>query len=215
MVPFFTSLFLFFGWFGGGGNNTSAPQPRSQTTDKVIVVQVDVQYPTQADKCYLTTFDKKKVEIAVKTDDTLNSLQDFIYEEDPIEGPGCFMPQMKLIFQNSTYVVSLYCTSVLKYKNSAPFIPSSLKLKNDLEITESVLAYLKKLHRRYFGVPANPGPNVCQRFLKSEPLNTGDSNDDLPDDDDGVDKELEKDAHDNNGWFDPKVEPEEPIKTPD
>ena len=205
----FTSILLSGLLLSGGGG----PPVQTQQTEKVIVVQLDVQFPEQAGKCYTSSFDKKKIELAVEFDDTINFLPDFVYEEDPIEGPGCFMPQMKLIFQDYTYVLSLYCTSVLKYKNSAPFVASSSKMENDLEITESVLVYLKKLHRRYFGIPVQVTPTVCQRFLKAEPLD--DDKDDIIFDDDNEDDnvDLEKDVNDNQGMFDTHSRPDEdPIK---
>ena len=202
------SLFTFLLWGGNG-----SPAPAIVATEKVIVVQLDVQFPAQSEKCYTSSFDKKKIELNVAFDDTINFLPDFIFEEDAIEGPDCFMPQMKLIFKDYTYVVSLYCTSVLKYKNSAPYIPSASKLSNDLEITESVLTYLKKLHSKYFGLPINLTPAVCQRFLKtSSLLDEKDDDIDLGDEEEDDNSDLEKDVHDNQGLFDNESDPGDGIE---
>ncbi len=172
---------------------------------KVILVDLKVKTPADAPKCYGNTFDAKRVELSLDIDDPLNTLEDFAMSEDPLEGPDCFMPELKVIFREYTYVFSMYCTSVKKYGNSAPYIPSAKGLRPDIEMTESVVELLDELRKKYFGSTVDPKiAAVFNKPIKLEDEKIDDS--DLYKDDDD-DKDLEKDAMDKEGWFDKVKDP--------
>ena len=57
-------------------------------TDKVYLVLLKVEKAADIARCYTMEFDQQKVEIPFAIEDTINSLPDFIYEEDPLVGPG-------------------------------------------------------------------------------------------------------------------------------
>ncbi|MCB9235327.1 MAG: hypothetical protein H6581_26975 [Bacteroidia bacterium] len=179
--------------------------------DKVIVVDLKVPGPQEAEKCYLSVYDKGRVELNIDIDDTLNTLPDFIFEEDPLEGPNCFMPEMKLIYKEYTYVISLYCTKVKKYKNSSAYTPSNQQIKNDLAITESVLDYLEKIRKTHFG--PNADKSNLDKFVKKEKLGEDDIDElELLKDGDDDDSDLQKDALDKDGWFDDVQTPTENLQ---
>jgi hypothetical protein len=176
--------------------------------DRMFLVQVEVDKPADIALCYTTGFDKKRVKIDFAFEDTINYLADFIYEEDPMYGPDCFVPEMKLIFRQYTYVVSLYCTTAIKYKNAAPYTTSSVRMKNDLIFTQSVYQYLNRLKALYFG---NKTPNkaLLEKVITSDPLEEMNENVDALDemflDEAEVDElevELQDEAGSNNGMFD-------------
>jgi hypothetical protein len=190
-----------------------SPQPVEE--DKVILVDLDVKQPTDAPKAYSTAFDRKKVEVTLNEEDPFFKLEDYTMAEDPLEGPDCFMPEMKFIFNRYTYVFSLYCTAVQKYANSAPYTPSGKRIQSDIEVTESVLRYLQTARKKYFGVSTDP--KVIQNFLKPAKLEEEKiDNNDLLDDDKDDDDDVIKDANDKEGWFDEKKDPGlEDDNTPD
>jgi hypothetical protein len=170
-------------------------------TQKVIVVNLDVANPADAGKCYSTTFDKGKVELTVGEEDPLAVLTDYSLEEDELKGPDCFMPEVKLIYERYTYVVSLYCTCAKKYKNSAPWVPSSTLATNDLQMTETVLRVLQGLRKKHFNATTNA--KYASVYVKKEPFTPLDTKVDdviLPEDreDDG---DLQNEAVDKEGWF--------------
>lgn len=183
-------------------------------TEKVILVDVEVTNLADAKKCYLPSFDKKTVELNLSLDDPINYLSDFVLEEEALEGPDCFFPDMKIIFREYTYVVSLYCTSVIKYANAKPYTPSNRVAQNDLQFTESVLDLLSEMRQKYFGTKVNS--SLAQKFVKNAPLSSDDDVDDsflLKGDDEDKDEEkedaiLEKDAVDTDGIFDEKKDPD-------
>ncbi|MEO0470710.1 MAG: hypothetical protein AAF206_13875, partial [Bacteroidota bacterium] len=119
--------------------------------------------------CYTTKFDKKRVSIQYAFEDTINYLSDFIYEEEPLYGPECFVPEVKLVFRYNTYVISMYCSKVLKYKNSAAFVTSARRMKNDLILTQSVYDYLQRLRQKHFG-SKKPNQALLAKVITSEPF---------------------------------------------
>ena len=197
------SLFLVTALFFGSPEKAT-PQSTSSSTEKVILIDLSVNSPQQAARCYTSAYDKKKVALEVEIDDTLYFLQDFILEEEQLEGPECFFPEMKLVFERYTYVVSMYCTQVHKYRNSAPYRTSSQKVRSDLKMTETVLEYLQHLHKKYFGNTINL--TVARKFVKNPPIEEEKVDtsvlDNEEDEDENEDKELEKEAIDKDGWFD-------------
>jgi hypothetical protein len=179
--------------------------PQEQEDLKVILVDLNVKTPADAEKCYGSGFDSKRVELSLDVDDPLNTLEDFALMEDALEGPDCFMPQLKVIFREYTYVFSMYCTSVKKYGNSAPFIPSAKAMRPDVEMTESVVELLEEMRKKYFGTSVDP--KIAALFNKPVKIEDEKIDDtDLYNDDDD-DKDLEKEALDKEGWFDKVKDP--------
>ena len=179
----------------------AGPVAAQDETQKVIIVNLDVANPADAGKAYATTFDKGKVELNVNDEDPLSVLTDYSLEEDPLKGPDCFLPEVKLIYERYTYVVSLYCTCAKKYKNSAPWTPSSTPTTNDLEVTETVVRVLQTLRKKHFNATTNA--KYVSVYVKKEPFAPLDTKVDdviLPDDKDD-DSDLQNDAIDKEGWF--------------
>lgn len=186
-------------------------------TEKVILVDLRIQEPKDAGRAYSSQFDGERVEVDVPYDDPLFTLEDFSFSEDALDGPDCFMPQLKMIFRENTYVFSLYCTSVVKYRNQAPFKPSSKTMRSDIKVTESVLDYLQKTREKYFKDSFDP--SVAKKFhkvtgMKDVSIKVDDS-EIYKDEDAADDKELEKDAIDKDGWFDNTKDPGLEDETPD
>lgn len=184
-----------------------APGPRAQEAMKVIFVDLKVPGPADAGKAYTNVFDRKSVEINVSPDDPISLFEDYSMMEDALDGPECFMPEVKLIFEQHTYIFSLYCTAVVKYSNSAPYTPSSKKVPADIEVTESVLEYLKAARKKYFAVGTDL--SLAAKYMKPAHI-YNDKVDDLEllkEDDNADEVEMERDAIDKEGWFDDKKDP--------
>lgn len=168
--------------------------------DFMYLVQVDVKEASEIALIYTTRFDIKKVQITYAFEDTINSLMDFIYEEDPLVGPECFVPELKLIYRDYTYVFSIHCSKVIKFANTAPHVPSSRRLKNDLIVTQGMLDYLTDLRTSHFGAKL-PSQGLLAKVITSEPFDEMNSEDDAlnilfeedtKDDEDEDDLELEE-----------------------
>lgn len=180
---------------------------KAQDEIKVILVDLGVPSPAEASKAYTTSYDRKKVELTIDIDHPINEFEDFGMMEDPLDGPECFMPEMKIVFERYTYVFSLYCTAVMKYSNSAPYVTSAKKVPNDFEMTESILEYLKGARKKYFATATDL--KVAAKFVKPVKIydDQVDDSDLLRDEEDPDDKEMQKDAVDKEGWFDDRRDP--------
>lgn len=119
--------------------------------ETVYLIRLDVSTPEEVKMCFTNRYDKQRVRIDFAFEDTINYLADFIYEEDEMYGPDCFVPEIKLAFKYYTYVISLYCARAVKYKNSAPYKASSTRMSNDIIFTQSVYDYLQSLKAQHLG----------------------------------------------------------------
>lgn len=144
-------------------------QAQVEELDRVYLVRLDPQKPGDIARCYTDLFDKGKVELIYAFEDSINYLSDIIYEEEAIYGPECFVPDLKLVFRQYTYVLSTYCSKVIKYKNASPYVPSSTRIKNDLVFTPSVLEFIKRLKKKHFGQVGHNEVLISQ-VITGEPL---------------------------------------------
>lgn len=201
-------LFAVFGLFLTLGSQKGISSQNADT-QKVILVELGIDSPGDAGKAYSSQFDLQRVEIDVPYDDPLFTLEDYAFSEDALDGPDCFMPQLKMIFREDTYVFSLYCTSVVRYRNQAPFKPSSRMARSDIKVTESVLDFLQSVQNKYFGDHFNP--ETAKKFHEVTRIQGGSIDIDYKilddDEDEAEDAELEQDAMDKEGWFDNVKDP--------
>lgn len=144
-------------------------QMKTKTDLKMFLVLLKIEKAADIARCYTQDHDLKKVGIDYAFEDSLDIIREFVYEEDALEGPDCFVPDLKMIFEEHTYVISLYCTKVLKYQNAIPYTPSNIRLENDLKLTESLLEYLGNLKRKHFGVD-DPQNSLVKNITASDPI---------------------------------------------
>lgn len=182
----------------------------------MFFIGLDVTDAKDVPVCYTTKCDKDRIKIYLDQDETIDNLAELSQAEDDMKGPEGFIPEIKLVYRNYTYVVSMYCTAIKMYKNAAPYTPSATELKSDLEMTQSVYAYLYRLKKQYFPT-LKPNAALVAKIKISAPLafvNSGDDDIDpkelekLLDDDNDDEKEMEKDVKD-EGEFD-KIDIDDP-----
>ncbi|MFK7924753.1 MAG: hypothetical protein AB8H47_22535 [Bacteroidia bacterium] len=133
----------------------------TEEASKVYLVLMDLEADIDVTFLYSKKYDKKFASIEYAVDDSINNLDDFSYYEPPLAGPECFIPEIKLVYESHTYVISLYCAKVIKYRNKTPWFTSQQRLKNDLLLTPRMVTYLDNLRIKHFGSEA-----TNQEFLK-------------------------------------------------
>lgn len=183
----------------------------------MYLVWLEVQRPSDVAHCYTERFDKQRVAIDAEFGNPLADLSDFAFGEDEMEGPDCFIPELKLIYRNYTYIVSLYCTKVIKYQNASPFTPSNRRVRTDVIITESIYTHLNDLRLQHFG-RQTISASLLQQITTGEPLENlteADINlDELFNEDlDPLDAQLENDVRETPLF--PEEDPEEVEEDPD
>jgi len=117
---------------------------------KVILVQLDPNQNITTTNCFDLKFEAKRTDLNLTYDDVLLNIGELALTEDEMEDAGCFMPSVKLVYKDYTYVISPFCNSSVKFQNSAPFVTSSTILPTDFVFTKSVVEYLQKLQNQYF-----------------------------------------------------------------
>lgn len=158
------ALFLIFGLLFTCG--TSVAQ---STSERVYLVWLEVQRPSDVAHCYTERYDRQRVALDITYQDPLSDLADYSFAEDEMEGPDCFLPELKLIYKNYTYIVSLYCTKMIKYQNASPYTPSNRRIRSDVLVTESIYEYLNDLRVEHFG-RQTLASGLLQQVTTGEPL---------------------------------------------
>ncbi len=153
---------------------------------QVYFVLLDTLSPKDIPLIYTPSFDREEITLTYGQEDTLNMLSEFINEEDELFGPECFVPELKLIFKEYTYVLSMYCTRAIKFQNYDDYKASSKMIKNDLFFTHSIFAFLTRLKQKHFD-EISPNQALIERII-TDPLEV------LPDDVEDLDMLLDESA---------------------
>lgn len=141
----------------------------AQAPEHAFLVLLDLQAPADIAHCYTTRFDVKRVKLPLTPEAPLANLDEFALAEDPLPGTACFVPEIKLIFAESTYVISLYCSQVIRYAHDGPYQPTAQRLPNNLVLTEGLQSYLQDLRRRHLGDrPVSEA--LMARIVTADPL---------------------------------------------
>ena len=200
------------------GGMTPKAVASPQDDNFMYLVSMQVTDLKQVPLCYSAQNDLIKVKIPYTIEDTINRLEDFALTEDELHSPDCFVPEIKMIFKNYTYVISMYCTTVKMFKNSAPFTPSATQLKTDFTFTESVYLYLNKLKKKHFkDLKIHPDIMAKIKLEKAVVIEVDNDTKELEEqlkkeEDEADDKDKDDDNIEDKGEFD-KIEVEE--KDPD
>jgi hypothetical protein len=149
---FFSVLFLVFIDTYAKGQG-SAPET-------VYLFQLKPSAGATAENCFLPQYENGKAIFTFTSNDTLARLETFIEEEFPVLETDCFFPNLKIVHKNFTYVLSVYCGVIHKFKNAAPYQTSNVKLANDFIFTESLISYFINLEKKFF-------PDVFIDFYQS------------------------------------------------
>jgi hypothetical protein len=116
----------------------------------VYLFQLKPSAGATPENCFLPQYENGKVTFTFTSKDTLARLETFIEDEFPVLETDCFFPNLKIVHKNFTYVLSVYCGVILKFKNIAPYQTSNVKLANDFIFTESLIAYFINLEKKFF-----------------------------------------------------------------
>jgi hypothetical protein len=118
--------------------------------EAVYLFQLKPSGGATAENCFLPQFENAKASLTFTSNDTLARLEKFIEDEFPVLEVDCFFPNLKIVHKNFTYVLSTYCGVIHKFKNTAPYQTSNIKLANDFIFTESLIAYFINLEKKFF-----------------------------------------------------------------
>jgi hypothetical protein len=215
---FYSAVFLvaLFSCFAAIPFSKVHAQATADEKPYMFLVALDVADMKDVPVCFTTKCDKDRIKIYLDQDENIDNLTVLSSSEDDMKGPEGFIPEIKLVYKNYTYIVSMYCTAIKMYKNETPYTPSATEMKSDLEMTSSVYAYLYRLKKQYFP-NLKPNPAMVAKIKISAPLEFAKLGDDdidpkelekLLGDDEDDEKDMEKDVKD-EGEFD-KIDVDDP-----
>lgn len=123
----------------------------AEAEEKVLVVQLNHNALPDPNESYKTELEvSKRIEVELTPDNPLANVTEANETDEKLPDGGCFIPTIKLVYDDYTYVLSTFCTSVRKFKNIAPFVTGAEVLPNDFVFTDAVLNYLEQLHTKHF-----------------------------------------------------------------
>jgi hypothetical protein len=130
-------------------------KPATQTAaadndGKVIVVQLNHTALPAPEASYKAEYEIKRVEVLLTPDNPLANVTEAGETDEKLSDGGCFIPTVKLVYDDYTYVLSTFCTSARKFKNTAPFVTGTEMLPSDFVFTDAVLGYLEQVHAQHF-----------------------------------------------------------------
>lgn len=128
-------------------------QPKNNNPEelrKVIVVQMDPSAQIPADKCWESAWDGKSKVLERAASDTIFDLERFMERGDLLFEGHCFIPQLRIIYREYTYVLSYVCARGKRYLNAKPYVASAREVPMDFVFTAQLFAYLDRLQIQYF-----------------------------------------------------------------
>lgn len=118
---------------------------------ELILIKLKPSPDINADNALDPSFEEKRVKLKFKSPDWDDPLEDEDTDDPPIS--ECFVPQLKLITENFTYIISLGCGNLIAYQNSKPFTPSERRVQGLLEFTDEMRYFLEKACEKYMKIP--------------------------------------------------------------
>ncbi|MCX8111885.1 MAG: hypothetical protein N3E49_01610 [Bacteroidia bacterium] len=117
-----------------------------------ILVKLKHASDLTADNALHPSWEEKSVRL--KLPDNLE--ESFIDAEDEATDRSiaeCFTPQLKLITERYTYIISLACQNLIAYQNTSPYKPSPRRVQSPISFTEDFRYFLEKSIEKYMKVP--------------------------------------------------------------
>lgn len=118
---------------------------------ELILIKLKPSPELNADNALDPSFEEKRVKLKFRSPDWDDPLEDEDTDNPPIS--ECFVPQLKVITENFTYVISLGCGNLIAYQNIKPFTPSEQRIQSPLGFTDEMRYFLEKACEKYMKIP--------------------------------------------------------------
>lgn len=124
----------------------------AQAKAECIVVKLRRAPGLTADNALHPSWEEKRAKIRLPSEDWEET---FIEEDDENDQPisQCFLPQIKLITQRYTFVISLACENFITYQNKAPFVSSNIQTANPFGFSEEFRYFIEKAVEKHLKIP--------------------------------------------------------------
>ncbi len=121
--------------------------------DEVIMVKLKRASGITADNALHPSWEEKRIKVRFKNADWEDAFTDDTKEEEDPPISQCFLPQIKLITDRYTFIVSLGCGNLITFQNKAPFTPSPNRVQNPFDFTDEFRYFIEKTIERHLKIP--------------------------------------------------------------
>ncbi len=118
-----------------------------------ILVKLKRAADLTSDNALHPSWEEKRAKIKLPSADWEETFVDEGDDKDPPISE-CFIPQIKLITERYTYVVSLACNNLIAFQNSAPYQPSPRRVQSPITFTDELRYFLEKASEKHLKIPA-------------------------------------------------------------
>lgn len=118
-----------------------------------ILVKLKRSPEITSDNVLHPSWEEKRVTIHLPSDDWEETFLDELDEEKDRSIAECFIPQLKLITERYTYVISLGCENLIAFQNSAPYQSSPRRVQSPITFTEELRYFIEKAAEKYLKLP--------------------------------------------------------------
>ncbi len=122
-------------------------------SDEVIVVKLKRAPGLTADNALHPSWEEKRIKIRIKNTDWEDTFADDTKDEEDPPISQCFLPQIKLITDRYTFVVSLGCGNIITFQNKVPFTPSPTRVQNPFDFSDDFRYFIEKLIEKHLKIP--------------------------------------------------------------
>ncbi|MCS7161961.1 MAG: hypothetical protein NZ958_01350 [Bacteroidia bacterium] len=120
---------------------------------RCILVKLKASPEITSENALHPSWEEKRVTIKVPRLDWEEEFEELTDEEADPSIAECFIPQLKLISERYTYVISLACYNLIAFQNSAPYTSSPTRVQSPISFTAGLQYFLEKASEKYLKIP--------------------------------------------------------------
>lgn len=135
-----------------------------------ILVKLKRSSELTSDNALHPSWEEKRVKIRLPSADWEETFVDDGTDRDPPISE-CFIPQIKLITERYTYIISLACNNLVAFQNTAPYQPSPRRVQSPISFTDELRYFLEKASEKHLKIP--PKRLYTEYSLAYVPLTRG------------------------------------------
>lgn len=142
----FITLFVFINLFTYGQTH--------DINDQVILVQLELNEKLLVPSYWNSIeIENKRILLHLSDEDPLVDIESIEEDndEDTKNSLNCFIPNVKLIYKDYTYLLSSLCNKVKKFENIQPFVASDKELPCSLTYSNGLSREIEKYKAIFFG----------------------------------------------------------------
>ena len=187
-------------------------------SEEIILVKLKRAPGLTADNVLHPSWEEKRIKLRFKDIDWDDTFTDDTREEEDPPISQCFLPQVKLITDRYTFIVSLGCGNIITFQNKAPFTPSPNRVQNPFDFSDEFRYFIEKIVEKHLKIPPKrfyaeyalsytpPAPDISYEELD---FLVGQSQIVVEEDDDNPEDEPPSPTESPADWMAPTEEEEE------